>query len=183
MNTFIRNVVIAAAVSASGITHAAFIDTVANPGGALVPVSGDNSYAVRDRGAFSLNHSQVYNTAASALGEAFGDFYSAGPGKQDFGFSSGKPVGAPAGSVSNLREAKQAPFYNYSMFQGRLDHMILGLDENHQVADDHDGMLDMMKAFSIPVPEPGTLALFGIGLAGLICARKNPLTQKATVEG
>lgn len=144
MNKLIRIVMIAAAVGASGLAHATFIGIVANPGGVLMPVAGDNSYAVRDRGAFSSNHSKVHNTASSAPGKAFSDFYLAGPGKLDFRFSSVTPVGA---------------------------------------ADDHEDMLGMMKAFSIPVPEPGTLALFGIGLAGLICARKNPLTQKSTVEG
>ncbi|MBW7472409.1 PEP-CTERM sorting domain-containing protein [Marinobacter sp. F4218] len=182
MNTLSRIVIIAAAVGASGLAHATFIDIVANPGGALVPVSGDNRYAVRDRGAFSSNHSEAYNTASSAPGEAFRAFYSAGLGKLDFGFSSVKPVGAPAGSVSNLSEANQAPFYNYTIFQGRLDHMILGLDDNNRVDDDHDDMLVMMRAFSIPVPEPGTLALFGLGLSGLICSRKHPLKRKVTFE-
>ncbi|MDI9245137.1 PEP-CTERM sorting domain-containing protein [Marinobacter sp. CHS3-4] len=88
-----------------------------------------------------------------------------------------------ASSVSNPGENNQASFYNDAIFQGRLDQMILGLDGNNRVDDVRDGMLGMMKTLSIPVPEPGTLALFGLGLAGLIFSRKNPLTQKATVEG
>ncbi|MBZ2168115.1 PEP-CTERM sorting domain-containing protein [Marinobacter sp. F4216] len=182
MNTLIRIVVIAAAVGASGLTHATFIGTVPNPGGVLMPVSGENSYAVRDRGAFSSNHSRVYNTASSAPGKAFSDFYLAGPGKLDSRFSSVTPAGAAAGLVTNLREANQVPFYNYSIFQGRLDHSFLGQDDNNRVDDDHGDMLVMMKAFDVPVPEPGTLALFGIGLVALICARKSPFKRKVTFE-
>jgi hypothetical protein len=52
MKTLTQIVTIAAAVGISGVAQAALIDVVANPGAASVPVSGDNSYAIRDGGTF-----------------------------------------------------------------------------------------------------------------------------------
>lgn len=215
MKTLTRIVTIAAVVGTSGLAHGGLIDVVANPGGALAPVSADNSYASRDTGTFVadqfydsgnnvlVSHSviatflgpfrltftylgkeasykgsflykglEVFNTGFSVPGARFSAVHSAGPGKIDFGFSSVKHGGTPAGSVSNLGEGNQAPLYNYTIFEGAADHMILSLDDNNRVDDDHDDMLVMMKALSVRVPEPGTLALLGLGLAGLIFARK-----------
>ncbi|WP_225314433.1 PEP-CTERM sorting domain-containing protein [Marinobacter halotolerans] len=111
-----------------------------------------------------------FNTGTSALGSTWSTVYSGGLGNIDFGFSSVKSGGAFAGSVSNLGSGNLAPEFNFTIFEGGEDYMILSLDDNNQIDDNHDDMLIMVKASQIP--EPGTLALLGLGLVGLGVARK-----------
>src|SRR5690606_29352065 len=82
----------------------------------------------------------------------------AGLGELDFSFING--MNAPKTVNNDADNGSQA--WNFNLFYVAEDEYLISFDDGHSSDDNHDDMVIHVKASK--VPEPGTLALLGLGL-------------------
>jgi hypothetical protein len=115
---------------------------------------------------FYVNGKEVFNTTTSKQGDTFSTIWNGGDTALDFYFQAGS-VGKVTNEGNDADSAKA--FWTY--WDGT--DLILALDDSGNRNDnDYDDMIIKVRADAVGVPEPSTIALFGLGILGLGLARR-----------
>ncbi|MCD1630081.1 PEP-CTERM sorting domain-containing protein [Marinobacter shengliensis] len=90
----------------------------------------------------------------------------------DFKFTiqTGMDIVNDANNGGQFRTASPSSSTNFNLFFVEDDYFIISLDDGYVGDDNHDDMVIAVRASK--VPEPGTLALLGLGLAGIAVRMK-----------
>lgn len=90
----------------------------------------------------------------------------------DFKFTiqTGMDIVNDANNGGQFRTASPSSSTNFNLFFVEEDYFIISLDDGYVGDDNHDDMVIAVRASK--VPEPGTLALLGLGLAGIAVRMK-----------